>query len=382
MRMATSLVRSVRHGTVCYCRRMNQSSESGDLEVTLEHWELSSGIDALYLSGKAAISEVGWESLIKWRAQAEEESEPISVILGGEEFSVDPHGWGKYRYSLRHRRGRLGITTSASLPTIRIQPLTEFLHATGPRLVVGWWTDLLSDICLAIELKASRVDVYADIQGWVPTIRDKDRFVTRATDTNVRYLGDRVTGFDFGRRESGSVISRIYDKTLHVQKTGADWWFDEWGDEYDASLPVMRVEFEFARGCLREFGIEDPLTATESAGDLWNYGCGKWLTHRIPTSDETRSRWPLSAFWRAVQEAGISYEPLGLERVRSGAGLGTVRRLLPGLKGQLTSMAVGLDTHDITDTLDAVWRVLMHDEDRDPLSFANRIVRKRQGQVS
>jgi hypothetical protein len=67
--------------------------------------------------------------------------------------------------------------------------------------------------------------------------------------------GRDLSSFDFGTRASPSMVDRICDKTIDMCRTGSIWWHDVWGDRYQPGIPVYRVEFEFARATLREFGL-------------------------------------------------------------------------------------------------------------------------------
>ena len=71
--------------------------------------ELASGVDALYLSGgpncpalsrpPGGLPDLGGAGDLKLTR---------SVRMGGVVFGIAPHGWGKYRYCLRHEMARWG----------------------------------------------------------------------------------------------------------------------------------------------------------------------------------------------------------------------------------------------------------------------------------
>lgn len=95
-----------------------------------------------------------------------------------------------------------------------------------------------------LRLTASRLDVFADWQGLDVTDEDRHRFVRRAKARAMRDYGSTFTGFEFGRRNSNTLLARIYDKTFEVERTGKRWWLDIWGPSYDPAKVVQRVEFE------------------------------------------------------------------------------------------------------------------------------------------
>ncbi len=83
--------------------------------------ELCSSIDALYLSGRADLSEALFEVMEERRAAAEAEEEPMPLTLAGSEFFVEPRSCGMYRFRLTHPSGMVGVTASEQLPLIRVQ---------------------------------------------------------------------------------------------------------------------------------------------------------------------------------------------------------------------------------------------------------------------
>ena len=128
---------------------------------------------------------------------------------------------------------------------------------------------------------------------------------------------DDLTGFQFGRRTTGTIMARLYDKTVDVARTGKDWWVDIWAERYDPTLPVLRVEFEIGRAGLVEFGIDHPSEGLDQAADLWA-SLTEWLSYRVPSNDQTKSRWRVSPEWEAIRKATLRGEAIGLDRVRAG----------------------------------------------------------------
>lgn len=142
---------------------------------------------------------------------------------------------------------------------------------------------------------------------------------------------DRLTGLQFGNRTTKSVLARIYDKTADVERTGADWWFDIWGRQREPGLQVHRVEFELNREALAQFGLTGPIETLGAIGDIWTYCSREWLTHRSPTADANRSRWPVSVEWSCVQQAALVQQKRGIERITRQLRCGSLRKLSPGV---------------------------------------------------
>jgi hypothetical protein len=312
-----------------------------DLSVAHSHLdpppvELASGIDALYLSGRTALPLPFLDRLEETRKLAEMASATISFDLGGESFAMSPHAFGRYRYCLDHADGRVGISPSQQLPAIRVQPRSSFLHAVGPAAAVARFQRVLEAECDEVFFHVSRIDLYVDVHGWDIGVDDRTRFICRAGSVRTYEEENRFTGFEFGRRSTKTVCARIYDKTADVARTGADWWFDVWQRD-GTSGPVIRVELEWNREGLAQFGLTGVDDTLAAVGDLWRYGTGEWLTHRSPTTDTNRARWPVSPEWTCVQDATLAHHAIGAERVSRKVRSGSLRRLTPALVGYLVA---------------------------------------------
>ena len=95
--------------------------------------ELASGVDALYLSGRATMPAKLWEQCRELREEARSTRAPVPLVVGGNEFLVQGSGLGKYPIRLDHAHGVIGLTDSNALPAIRVQPrAVAALHAVGP----------------------------------------------------------------------------------------------------------------------------------------------------------------------------------------------------------------------------------------------------------
>ena len=225
---------------------------------------------------------------------------------------------------------RIGFSTSRHLPTVRVQPRSEFLHAVGPAAAVATLREVLEPELGQLRLWVNRVDLFADWQGWTLTLDDAHRFVCRADARRTYEVGGTLTGFEFGSRKTKTLLARLYDKTADVAAKDTGWWHEVWGERYVAGLPVHRLEFEFGRQGLVEFDLNTPDQVLGAVGDLWAYATGEWLTYRSPTTDQTRSRWPLAPEWLQVQAATLGHQAVGLERLRLARRATSIREAAPG----------------------------------------------------
>ena len=338
--------------------------------------ELASGIDALYLSGRCELATDLVRSLEAGRESAAG-TEGVPFSLGGEEFRLAGYAFGKHRYRLEHVNGLLGLTVSRALPTVRVQPRAELLHSVGPVAALAWFDRVIRWECDDVYWSVSRVDLFSDWQGWTLTPDDRGRFVCRATRRDTHEDGERLTGFEFGRRKGKTVCARIYDKTLQVEQKGLDWWPQVWGSGFDPERQVVRVEFELGRVALRDFDLDAPADVLDAAGSLWASLSTDWLTHRDRGADRTRSRWAISEEWRSIQHPTMRSDAIGLDRMAAGRRRGSLRKLMPGLNGYLASFAAHVGTDDIADTLAVLPPHLRDYQVLSRRSFSERVAEKR-----
>jgi hypothetical protein len=334
--------------------------------------ELASGVDALYLSGRSVLTQPFLDRLEQFRSLAEQASATMPFDLGGESFGMAPHAFGRYRYCLEHADGRIGISPSHQLPAVRIQPRSAYLHTVGPEAAVARFRRTLETECTEIVFSVSRIDLYADFEGWDIGIADRTRFVCRAGSVRTYEEENRFTGFEFGRRSTKTICARIYDKTADVTRTGADWWFDIWQRDSGSSV-VIRVEFEWNREGLAQVGLSGVDETLAAAGSLWRYSTEEWLTHRSPTADSNRARWPVSPEWGQVRGASLAQHTVRADRVQRTFRSGSLRKLAPALVGYVVAFATLSGTTGIDETMSALGRYLHYDEIRRGVDFADRV---------
>jgi hypothetical protein len=339
--------------------------------------ELTSGIDALYLSGRGSLPGELLSDLEQVKAEASSNGTPVEADLGGYDVRVLGSGWGKYRYCVEHELARIGFTSSESLPAVRVQPTSLAIHSLGAEGTVLWVRNLLDAAGIVAALQVARLDLHADWQGLWIDADERANFVTYSNKRALYEVGEDLSGLNFGKR-GAAIYARIYDKTRELEGKGDDWWLDLWGPSFNPEQRVLRVEFEFNRDGLREFSINTPEDAFDQLGALWGYATGVWLSLRVPCDDETRSRWPVDSRWQAIQRATIAGTTLPAARLRAGEAAGRMRLLLPQLVGYLTGAALPLGTSDLFDTLDALVPCIVRYEAETGLSFADRVSQKRR----
>ncbi|MGB8649931.1 MAG: hypothetical protein WCD35_04635 [Mycobacteriales bacterium] len=340
--------------------------------------ELASGVDSFYLSGRAALPQQLVDDLGAARELARESRVPVTLGLGEcVDFRVQAGGFHRHTFRLDHPHGIVGVSASSHVPTFYVQIHAAFIHGVGVCEAIGWFTDLLEGLVGTVDWKTSRVDLFMDSQGWGLEAGDGPRFVCRPKQRITYEEDDVLTGFRLGSGKSGSALARIYDKTAESRLKGTDWWPLKWGEGFVPDERVLRVEFQVGRQVLNQVGVGNPADCLAKAPALWAYLTDSWLSYRVPTADLTRSRWPISPEWECVQAAALRGEALGLERVYAAQKAGSVRRLLPYVRGYLSSVGAHLATESLDDTLRRLGRLLAEDEEHTGVPFVARLQDKR-----
>jgi len=143
-------------------------------------------------------------------------------------------------------------------------------------------------------------------------------------EAQVHLSGPRWTSFRFGSKK---LLARIYSKTAEARKKPET---KELLRDYAASFGldlentvVWRVEFQLRKDVLTAFlhpergllDLHDWRTLVENLGALWYYLTKHWLSLRIPTANQQKTRWPEDPLWTEVVLAWAQIR-VPLKRVR------------------------------------------------------------------
>jgi hypothetical protein len=312
---------------------------------------LCSGIDSLYVSFRGEPNAVVLEALGEAKAHARETGQAQLLQLPGTNKALmQPSGWGRYRYWLRCDGFDAFIGAGSGLPAVYMRLLSSLIHEVGPTSALAEVNLFVNGPVLAVtdEVLCSRVDIYVDFQGWVPSADDYQRFVVRSRKntwhTAVHHDGRSFTGFTFGR---DTLMARLYDKSVEVTRSGKDWMHLVWGDALDPAVPVWRLEFQLRRQLLKECAIDSPEQVIDQRQQLWKYST-QWLSLREPRRGVRRVRWPVDNVWLQLAKSGqdAPVSPLVRQRIKKHDESVLVR----GLAGYASSLAAisGVSDLDVT----------------------------------
>lgn len=324
---------------------------------------LASGVDGLELTARGGAQRQVWELLERAKVEAQEAGEPVPFAFGRSlrPFLILPHGRRGWQYWLTSPDFEMGLGRNREGVPAYVQLHSAYLHSLGPEMAAGLVGTLLQvDVMNGpFKLIGSRVDVYADVQGWELALTDMERFASRgrfreayplgeAGSSSVYMAGRRVTGFRFGR---DTVVARVYDKTAEIARRPGSWVPELWA-ERDETMPVWRVEFQLRRRAIAEFNVTEFDEVLASAQDFWEHCTKEFLTLRTRTGNRQRARWPVDPTWAEVQAVKIAPTRTGVirRRVIEGNEEMTVR----GLQGYVTSWAATQGYEELGQVLKAL----------------------------
>lgn len=188
-----------------------------------------------------------------------------------------------------------------------------------------------------------------DISGVVTYSKTKTLHYNNTVD-DVNYSGRKFTGLTIGR--GSTILCRIYDKTMEIQKSGKEWFKDIWQkNQWNENKPVWRVEFQLRRKVLKEFSIDSVQDSFDNLESLWKYLTGQWLQIRKPVKDEKVSNWSVTKKWKVVQTA-FNYEAPDI--IRHKVKQGNLEKLKAQAGGLLISIGAAESIEKIEDTLESL----------------------------
>jgi hypothetical protein len=307
---------------------------------------LAAGIDSLYVSFKGEVDAARLDGIEFLKVKAQEAGQAQNFATDERKALIQASGWGSYRYWLRCGDFDVFLGRGQSLPAAYARIGSEFIHEVGPVRALADLKSFLGALLDQVDdTICSRVDIYADFQGWVPVSEDYHRFVTRSRRNTshiaVHHDGRRFTGFTFGR---DAMVARLYDKSLEIAHSGKRWMHEVWGAGLDVSAPVWRLEFQLRREILAECSLTSPEDVLALRPSLWTYAM-QWLSLREPTPGATRTRWPVATVWSDLKRSqpGVTYRPLVRKRIREHDESVLVR----GLTGYASSLAAVTGVSDL-----------------------------------
>lgn len=323
-------------------------------------------LDWLEHSFKGEVDQEVYKSLIELKERAQASDTPQPIMADDMELLVLPKAFGFWTFVLKHPEFDIRISPNAGVSdasaSIRLSAFG--LTNTDPSKLWDRALFCLSTLGEYEPLTLSRVDVAADFQGWEPMSADMSSVVCAASYRATHGTESAVQTFVFGK---GAVVLRIYNKTEEIVHSKKSWMKDAWSmtGRYDYSLPVWRVEVQLRRQALKDLGFNTAERALDDPGALLDFGL-KWANLRVPSGDETKTRWPEDPRWTVLRESVFQGVPL--ERRPKLSQLMSLERATSQYVGAIATAAAYFETDDFDDAnvrLAYVAQVHMMENDTD-----------------
>ena len=203
-----------------------------------------------------------------------------------------------------------------------------------------------------LSQQVSRADLCCHTDNMVLTFEDDDTFKGNFFSNEVVTYRRKVSGMNFGSRNTGRIYCRIYNKTLEVTQKRQKVGFYQIWKNYGLDIEnIWNVEFELKRDFLRRISVNTVEDLFDSLKTIWEYCTCKWL---VKTNlDRTRiERSTIDSCWEKIQHAFDncnSREFISVaEQKEADANV-----LIPGMMGYLTSYGakVGINNYSNVMTL-------------------------------
>lgn len=284
-------------------------------------------------------------------AKANNASEKVLINIGNMSFEIMQNGSKGYAYILHNDYYEVKFAQFRSKKDdfypIFVRVKSECLWSKGPKQsweeILQW---LFENVGLIVNNKISRLDLCCHTDELKLTLNDIEKFKGKFSKDEVIRNKRKVTGINFGSRNSNKIYCRIYNKTEEVNKKKKKLWFKEiWNKAGLKEKEVWNVEFEILRGFFKEFNIDSVEDAFDRLKSIWEYCTKEWLVK--VKLDRTRiERSTLDETWLNIQKAFLDYESKELIK-REYQLQADASALVPGAIGNITSYAARKGITDI-----------------------------------
>lgn len=276
---------------------------------------LRTGVDSLYLSYAGELKPEVEELLenLKQCAQSNDPLERAEAIycLADHRFEVKGNGARHYPFVLQDGVFHLQLSRAAasSMPMIYAQIGSEALTRTGVEYTEIALHNLASVVGSKLKpATVSRVDLCVDfVTDCDLSTIPRSAWVNRAVKHSTYEDRGRFSGLTFGM--GGALSARLYDKTLEILRSNKTYLYEIWrGAGWNGESPVWRLEYQFGRQSLHDFGISAVGDLLTRRADLWAYAM-HWLRLVVPsTTDKSKDRWPNHPLWDLLTGAAWGVE--------------------------------------------------------------------------
>jgi hypothetical protein len=308
---------------------------------------LWSGVDTLEASFRGDLLEGLGECLDELKAEAQGNDRPERFGGFVEDFVVSPSGLKPWRWVLASEDMQLRLSEARYVPPVSVRLSSLGLASYGVENLWALAEEHVADLGALVYPAISRVDLFADTQGFEPDAEVMSGMVCPAVYRATHAAGSTIQTFQYGK---GAIVARIYNKTAEIVKSGKGWLREVWGscEGYDPAADVWRVEFQLRRDFLKETLDRSPEIVLAQRGDLW-LSALKWCELRIPQGTNT-ARWPLHPAWEML--AALEPESTRHPRIKAASYAEGFEAVVPQITGLLVSACSAVSMWNLNRALD------------------------------
>ncbi len=225
------------------------------------------------------------------------------------------------------------------------------------------------------EAKISRLDLACHTDTIQFDLHHLENFKGNYQMDQVYRDNRRVTGLNFGSRQTKKIYVRIYDKMMEISKKGNKNWFIDIWQKNGMTDRVWNVEYELNRELFTELSINTVDQALAQLRTLWLYCTSKHLV--LMENDKTRiERSEIDEKWHDIQGAYDNFEGSALIRRRKQLN-DNADALMPAICGYITSFASKLGMVDFDEIVEEIKeRGLDYIENRKGTTVQEEVIEK------
>ena len=308
---------------------------------------LWSGVDTMEVSFRGHIFEALGDCLDEVKGFAQDANHPQRFRGFDDPFVMSPSGLKPWRWLIISEDMQLRLSNARNVPPASVRLSSLGLAFYGVEGLYRIAEEHVSDLGYLKPSGVSRLDLFADVQGFEPDAGVMEGIACPAVYRGTHAAGASIQTFQYGK---GEIVARVYNKTAEIVTSGKSWLRGVWAscEGYDPEVDVWRVEFQLRRDFLKTSIGCDTDTVLARRGDLWLSGL-KWCELRIPKG-ENKTRWPVHPAWEmlAALEPGSRPHP----RIKALSYVESFESVIPQVAGLLVSACSAVGMHNLESALE------------------------------
>lgn len=338
---------------------------------------LWSGIDTLEVSYRGTFIDHLCDFLRELKSEAQGLDRAIPVRGFTEDFVISPQGLKPWSWRLLNEDMDLRLSEAETIPNVSVRLSSLGLAAYGAEPLLARADGHIADLGHFESPAVSRLDLFADIQGFEPDAGVMAGIVCPAAYRGTHAAGSSIQTFQYGK---GAIVARVYNKTAEIAVSGKAWLRGVWAscEGFEPDADVWRVEYQLRRDFLKELKFTEgryPPAVFAHTGDLWATALA-WCDLRVPNG-ENKTRWARHPAWEVLAE--IAPDSVPHARIKSVSYSEGFEAVVPQIAGLLVSASSAVSMWDLDSAQQEMDRLVQEYIDERGVPFRD-LVRRRTHQ--